>query len=38
MSIINWNYIENTTIYQSLIENKWLVDFRKDPINHAVKA
>ena len=31
-NIIQWNYIKNTTIYQSFIEIKWPVDFRKDPI------
>ena len=31
-NVIQWNYIKNTTIYQSFIEIKWLyiVDFRKD--------
>ena len=29
---IHWNPIEDTTIYQSFIEIKWLIDFRKDPI------
>ena len=28
--IIHWNYIKNTTIYQTFIEIQWLVDFRKD--------
>ena len=30
-NVIHWNYIKNTTIYQSFIEFKWVVDFRKDP-------
>ena len=30
-NIIRWNYIKNTTIYQSFIEIKWPIDFRKDP-------
>ena len=28
-NIINWNYIKNTTIYQSFIEIEWLIDSRK---------
>ena len=30
-SIIYWNYIKNTNIYESLIKIEWPVDFRKDP-------
>ena len=29
---IQRNYIKNTAIYQSFIEIKWFVDFRKDPL------
>ena len=28
---IHWNYIKNTTVYQSFIQIQCLVDFRKDP-------
>ena len=31
--ITPWNYIKNTPIYQSFIENKWFVYFRKDALN-----
>ena len=31
-NIVNWNYIKNTTIYQSSNEIKWLVDFRKESL------
>ena len=30
-NVIHWNYIKNTTIYQSFIEIEWFVDFKKDP-------
>ena len=30
-SIIYWNYIKNTTNYESFIKIEWPVDFRKDP-------